>query len=1457
MKAVTVLVFFFLVDIAAYADPVIGISGQLNPLHNHEVQLTARYRSCHKYSNCLFREAESLPDKIDLAIIAEPGQSLWICADNVFSPETSTPVSAVSFASDTIPVIPVHQIITSAARTELTLVQPSVCPELVGQSLPYDAGEVLWSESPFLVSLVKSPPQPKAKDDKDSPALPFLPFNPDPSKVRQQLMQDGGLPFDDYGNDHFRRRPGGFLPDGKDISLTLLPLMRLDWNWRRILSMSQWRHWLFGSRDEDAGVTLAIRFNRDSPVYLQLSQTEFRALAAVLHDTREILKYLMPRLSGRQAFIEQLLTLYSSTPTLTRSTRRAIRQQIATLLDWPDAEFSLDFEVSQFLGAIVADLPVLSPEPTDGSASAKKPKPDQWIRQLPVNQPDDSGQRPAGTGKASGESTDASGSQGKDLPAGNEEQQAGQGSPDQKEPQASASMGMPDASQEKPLTITFIGRVNSGKSSLANCLLGIKHFDVKDTRNPNHEKDFTTLPGLRIRALEGYGGPAVPSRNFPDQQKDDLKIHRDEVVIIVIADSMDRKDKQVLRNLIKEKHRLERIIFVRSKFDTTLEGRLNERESTERDGGARDAKEELERELRKNHLSILQKVLTDQELKVLIPHSMGEPDEERMKEWLPLLSATDISTFKDEDDRALVSAIRSVLNEEERPVFDRFEQLRPKNIEAAKKEIHKQAWEVIRKKRERAFSTLMKRLNKVYDIDLSEDEISEGLHEFKKLFGCYFDQGIRSNNESLKSQLVRQFTSYYLTKEFGERCYEFFEKYLNKQFLKGDDRFGQTHLHQWARTGRYGWLSVVLQHVSRRSAQRKSVPFTVKDALETRDNNGRTPLHLAVYSGNEESVEAILEHSADSEVVDAKDKVGYTPLHWAAYYGRVEIAKQLLSHGASLPENRREKITALHLAAWAGQVGMIRMLIAEGVDVNIATMDGNTPLDYASLSGNRGSLDTLLDYEDIQPNHLSNRGLTALDLVIHHTHNNQYAISKLRSKNAETSRRYLFVAPKLPEHSYNYLYWDTEVDYRKMYEPSEYFWLLMPLPPMADKESRVSLLEDSPLLQAIREGDVSFIQNQNFLEVSYGKDQWTLLHLASGCGHAAIVDILLKKAAERFYTLGLVKFVVNKWAANKLTPLHLAAYGGHTKVVEKLLDAGGDSSARTAAGETALHHAAVSGKTELIDLLIKDEVYRVRPDINEKTNTGQTALHIAAMFGHARLVEYLCVLGADPNAVDINKFTPLHLAALYGQTDVVKSLRHTGFAHNPLTILEANPDLLTIHGEAPIHLAALSNHISVLEILVEWAKTGIKANAELYPRLHFVGISAYCRVKATALHYAASRGWDEAVRILAQNKENILEPCTRKGWVALHFAAYSGHCSTIRLLVEEFETPVDIRNAMEAGWRTPLHLAYENDQAGAIDTLKQLNADSSKITFWQTLNDRWFPSPLTQSKKSFCIIINL
>ena len=104
--------------------------------------------------------------------------------------------------------------------------------------------------------------------------------------------------------------------------------------------------------------------------------------------------------------------------------------------------------------------------------------------------------------------------------------------------------------------------------------------------------------------------------------------------------------------------------------------------------------------------------------------------------------------------------------------------------------------------------------------------------------------------------------------------------------------------------------------------------------------------------------------------------------------------------------------------------------------------------------------------------------------------------------------------------------------------------------------------------------------------------------------------------------------------------LHRAAEEGDIEAVKKHLDAGANKNVRAGKWrDTPLHRAAFWGYTEVVELLINNEV-----DVNAKDKYGCTPLHDAAEYSHLEIAEMLINRAPDMNAVDNNGDTPLDLA---------------------------------------------------------------------------------------------------------------------------------------------------------------------------------------------------------------------
>ncbi|MBN2312163.1 MAG: ankyrin repeat domain-containing protein [Candidatus Hydrogenedentes bacterium] len=129
--------------------------------------------------------------------------------------------------------------------------------------------------------------------------------------------------------------------------------------------------------------------------------------------------------------------------------------------------------------------------------------------------------------------------------------------------------------------------------------------------------------------------------------------------------------------------------------------------------------------------------------------------------------------------------------------------------------------------------------------------------------------------------------------------------------------------------------------------------------LEALNDNGKTPLHLAVLEEADAVAEVLLEYGAD---VNARSKPeGMTPLYIDLSSfdpndkydtGLLEL---LLARGADVNIANADGVTPLHRAATNGMPEACKLLLARGANVNARDKDGRTPVTCCAVNDKRAA----------------------------------------------------------------------------------------------------------------------------------------------------------------------------------------------------------------------------------------------------------------------------------------------------------------------------------------------------------------------------------------------------------------------------------------------------------------------------------------------------------------------
>eukprot|EP00968_Pinguiococcus_pyrenoidosus_P016956 scaffold1651_cov317-Pinguiococcus_pyrenoidosus.AAC.21 len=171
------------------------------------------------------------------------------------------------------------------------------------------------------------------------------------------------------------------------------------------------------------------------------------------------------------------------------------------------------------------------------------------------------------------------------------------------------------------------------------------------------------------------------------------------------------------------------------------------------------------------------------------------------------------------------------------------------------------------------------------------------------------------------------------------------EQYLGAQALRGE-------LQSFFAAAADGDVDTLRAYLEAHSSDAASEVLS-----DTKDAHGRCALHFACNHGGEDAVEFLLETCP--QLWEAVDEDGNTPLHLAVTGRQRAVVKMLLEAEADVNRTDKSGVTPLHHAAGLGSVKMVELLVGNGADLSLQSGAG-TPLHWAAGNGHFEAVDTLL-----------------------------------------------------------------------------------------------------------------------------------------------------------------------------------------------------------------------------------------------------------------------------------------------------------------------------------------------------------------------------------------------------------------------------------------------------------------------------------------------------------------
>lgn len=341
-----------------------------------------------------------------------------------------------------------------------------------------------------------------------------------------------------------------------------------------------------------------------------------------------------------------------------------------------------------------------------------------------------------------------------------------------------------------------------------------------------------------------------------------------------------------------------------------------------------------------------------------------------------------------------------------------------------------------------------------------------------------------------------------------------------------------------------------------------------KADVNAQDEKGNSALFYAIVFGTPEYFDLLVAHHATLEVqnkigltllhvavmnerlflieklidlkanINAEDFSGTSVLHYAAGYGHVDVFKLLQQQGAKLDVRNKMQDTILHIAI-ANDRKQIIELIIDKVDVNAKNADGDTPLHYVTAAGTNDIFDLLITQKGLILDQKNNDGLTPIHIAI--VKENVTLINKLIDAGVDINKG------------------DDNTDFPIVYAVMKGLVDIYNL--LVERGARLDVLKDTdhPFLNsALSKGQILMARKLilDGMDVNLADENGdTPLHYAAAIGDLDLYDLLISKHA-----------IVGTTNIMDVAPLHIAVSKGNIEIAERLIHDGADVNAPSKSG---------------------------------------------------------------------------------------------------------------------------------------------------------------------------------------------------------------------------------------------------------------------------------------------------